>query len=251
MELIPLIVDKLDNTHTGSNAFLLLLKEKNAENPRHIPIVIGPSEAQAIVIGLEKKVTPPRPLTHDLFATVIKYFGFRVNKVIINKLHEGIFYALLVLEKEGKTYEFDSRTSDAVAMAVRFDAPIYTVPEVLNEAGVNLQEQQRMRETGHEEIEEQIKDILDELIEGEMEINTGIESEDIEELLRGLSRFIKKTLGISEIRMPERKDLDQLLQKAIEEEDYETAAKIRDLIKKFEEKEKKSGNDEPENKDTE
>ncbi len=224
MELVKLVIARLENTGTGTGAFLLHLKEKDAENPRILPIVIGAFEAQAIIFGLEKDINPPRPLTHDLFHHVLTGLGYQLEKIIISKLHEGIFYSTLYITDGKKTYEFDSRTSDAVALAVRFKAPIYTTKEIMDEAGVII----RQKPLEHiDEITEEIQKALDELLpedeKGQFSIG--------EDFLEKIKSLMKEFFGAEfEISTDSKEDLEKLLQKAIENEDYELAAKIRDLI---------------------
>ncbi|MFW5851805.1 MAG: bifunctional nuclease family protein [Bacteroidota bacterium] len=125
----------LSYSQTQDNAYVLILVEEGGE--RRMPIIIGGAEAQAIAIELEK-MKPPRPLTHDLFKTMATSFDITMSEVLIYKLQEGIFYSKIIVHNDGKTVEIDSRTSDAVALAVRFGCPIYTSPDVLMKAGIVL-----------------------------------------------------------------------------------------------------------------
>jgi bifunctional DNase/RNase len=121
---------------TQSNNYAVVLGEK--KGGRRLPIVIGGYEAQAIAVSMERMV-PNRPLTHDLFKNAFDTFGIQIVEIIISDLVEGIFYAQLVCERNGEVYEIDSRTSDALAMAVRFECPIYTFDTILETAGVVLE----------------------------------------------------------------------------------------------------------------
>jgi len=233
MDLIKLEVSRLENSKTGTGAFLLHLKEAEAENPRILPIVIGAFEAQAIIFGLEKNIKPPRPITHDLFYQVLRGLGYTLEKVIISKLHEGIFYSNIYLQSKDKNevYVFDSRTSDAVALAVRFDAPIYTYSKVMDEAGVHI-ENRPLNDL--KDLDKEIQRALDELLPDEDEEFIQDLQDEIMDKIRGLMREL---FGEDfELHSGSKEDLEKMLQKAIENEDYETAAKIRDLIKELEKK---------------
>ena len=122
-------------SQTQSGAYALILIEENGE--RRIPIIIGGFEAQAIVIKLEN-LDPPRPLTHDLFKKFADEFNISISEVMIYKLEEGVFFSKLVCSNEEKTYSIDSRTSDAVAIALRFGCPIYITEEILDKAGITI-----------------------------------------------------------------------------------------------------------------
>lgn len=171
---------------TGSYA--LVLAEDNGE--KRIPIMIGAFEAQAIALHLEE-LQPPRPLTHDLFRSFAKSYSIELKEVFINKLEEGIFYSELVFFNGEDVVTIDSRTSDAVALALRFKCPIYTSPEILDKAGIIM--------------EDKSKDIVD--LKNEPE---------------------KKFIGLSD---KSDSDLETLLGEAIESEDYEKASKIRDELR--------------------
>ena len=192
MDKIKLDIAGLSYSQTQSGAYALVLNESGGK--RQLPIIIGGFEAQAIAIELEK-MTPTRPLTHDLFKSFAISFGIQVNEVIIYKLVEGIFYSKLVCEREGFVTEIDARTSDAIAIGVRFNCPIYTFEEILSGAGTLLSDE----DDGHEhELSDE-----DEL---EME-STGMHQQSID-------------------------DLDIKLQEALENEEYELASRIRDEINK-------------------
>lgn len=132
-KLIRLKVIGISYSQTQSGAYALILAEENGE--RRIPIIIGGFEAQAIVIKLEN-LEPPRPLTHDLFKSFAEACGITVEQVLINKLREGIFYSEIVCTDGDRRFSIDSRTSDAVALALRFECPIFIEPQILNEAGI-------------------------------------------------------------------------------------------------------------------
>ena len=183
----------LSYSQTQSGAYALVLSETKGN--RRLPIIIGGFEAQAIAIELEK-MTPTRPLTHDLFKNFAISFQINIQEVNIYKLEEGIFYSKIVCEKDGEITEIDARTSDAIAIGVRFECPIYTSEAILSSAGILLDE------SSLEDNDDFLEEVLDETTEGE-----SIEVQSIE-------------------------DLEQQLAEAIENEDYELASKIRDEIKK-------------------
>ena len=132
-KLIRLKVIGISYSQTQSGAYALILAEENGE--RRIPIIIGGFEAQAIVIKLEN-LEPPRPLTHDLFRSFAEACGVTVEQVLINKLREGIFYSEILCTDGDRRFRIDSRTSDAVALALRFECPIFIEPQILSEAGI-------------------------------------------------------------------------------------------------------------------
>jgi len=200
MNLIQLTIKGISYSQTQTGAYALVLNE--IKGKRTLPIIIGAFEAQSIAIALEKEIRPPRPLTHDLFKTFADRYQIKVNKVIIHKLVDGVFFSSLISERDGKQEVIDTRTSDAIALAVRFDAPIYTYESILEKAGIYLK------------IEEDLS------IEG-----TEFDSDDLmSEILNESSEepFVEKSL----------KELHQELDDAIANEDYELAAKIRDEINK-------------------
>ena len=135
MKRVKLKVMGISYSQTQSGAYALILLEENGE--RRIPIIIGGFEAQAIVIKLEN-LDPPRPLTHDLFKKFADEFNISISEVMIYKLEEGVFFSKLVCSNNEKTYSIDSRTSDAVAIALRFDCPIYITEDILGKAGITI-----------------------------------------------------------------------------------------------------------------
>ena len=195
MEKIRLEIVGLSYSQTQSGAYALVLSETKGN--RRLPIIIGGFEAQAIAIELEK-MTPTRPLTHDLFKNFATSFDIDVKEVNIYKLEEGIFYSKIVCEKEGEITEIDARTSDAIAIGVRFECPIFTSESILSSAGILLDESSLDDDDDDDFLEE----VLDDTSK-----NASIEVQSIE-------------------------DLEQQLAEAIENEDYELASKIRDEIKK-------------------
>lgn len=137
MKKIKLNVLGISYSQTQSGAYALVLSEVSGE--RRLPIIIGGFEAQAIVIKLEN-LNPPRPLTHDLFRNFSELMKADLKEVFIHKLEEGVFYSQLVIRKDGKEILMDSRTSDAVALALRFNCPIYIDEEIMDKAGIVIKE---------------------------------------------------------------------------------------------------------------
>ncbi|MEN8787704.1 MAG: bifunctional nuclease family protein [Flavobacteriales bacterium] len=198
MKKVELEIAGLSYSHTQSGAYALVFNEANGN--RRLPIIIGGTEAQAIAIELEG-MTPSRPLTHDLFKSFAEEFEFTIQEVIIYNLIEGIFFSKLICRnKEGNSIEIDSRTSDAVAIAVRFTCPIFTYEFILNSAGIILDDDS-------EEIEE-----------AENTENLDSNSAPIE-ISDSVSEPIKSI-----------EELEKELEEAIESEDYERASKLRDQI---------------------
>jgi|TARA_B110000967_G_scaffold86441_1_gene89006 hypothetical protein len=190
MEKIKLDIAGLSYSQTQSGAYALVLSEVIGK--RRLPIIIGGFEAQAIAIELEK-MTPSRPLTHDLFKNFSDHFKINLVEVIIYNLVEGIFFAKLICEQNGKEVEIDSRTSDAIALAVRFESPIYTYEFVLNSAGI----------------------ILDDDNDDKDEIAPEI---SLEEITKNPSERMSL------------KELKKHLKNSIDNEDYEAASRFRDEI---------------------
>ena len=136
MGLIKLTIKGISYSQTQTGAYALVLSEM--EGSRTLPIIIGAFEAQSIAIALEKEIRPPRPLTHDLFKTFSDRFSIEIKEVIIHKLIDGVFFSSLICQKDGVEEVIDARTSDAIAIAVRFQAPIFTYENILDKAGVFL-----------------------------------------------------------------------------------------------------------------
>ena len=205
MSLVRLNIKGISYSQTQSGAYALILSEVDGQ--RKLPIVIGAFEAQSIAIALEKDIQPPRPLTHDLFKNFSDRFDIVVKQVIIHKLVDGVFYASLICEHDKVEEIIDARTSDAIALALRFSAPIFTYKNILEKAGIILKTDSRK-----EDDEDQPEDVL--LFE-----DLEFETEEIE---------------VSDDGYPSKsiKELQELLTKAVANEDYETAAKLRDEISK-------------------
>lgn len=202
----------LSASNVSNGAYALILKEVHGE--RRLPIVIGAPEAQAIAAELEG-VRPTRPMTHDLLRNIIEQAGGRVSEVCIVDLRDSIFYALITIE--GLDLQVDARPSDAIALAVRFNAPIYVVDTVLDQAGIVPEhEQEALFDVDDDEDDDEEEDDLIRLLQQH-------ESEEEEE-----ERPQRKT-PLSRLEQL-RRELDQ----AIREEDYERAARLRDEIRRLE-----------------
>ncbi len=191
MKKIELDIVALSHSVTQSHNYAVVLGEQ--DGTRRLPIVIGGFEAQAIAVAMER-MTPNRPLTHDLFKNALEVFEADLKEVVINNLLDGIFYARLVCVKNGETIEIDSRTSDALAMAVRFDCPIYTYEFILDAAGVVLEDN---------------------------------DSPQAANASRRPKKTAQKPVSLSGMSID---DLTKQLDEVLANEDYEKAAKIRDEI---------------------
>ncbi len=196
MKKVKLEIIALSYSQTQAGAYALVLGEEKGK--RRLPIIIGGYEAQAIAIELEK-MTPSRPLTHDLIKSFAESFNIVITEVVIYKIVEGVFYAKLVANNEQQVAEIDARTSDAIAMALRFDCPIYTFESMLSSYGV----------------------VLDE------ETNRLSESQTAQP-----QNTSEENKGKNEFENLSGDELQHLLQSAIDNEDYERASHIRDEIKK-------------------
>lgn len=191
MEKVKLEIVGLSYSQTQSGAYALVLSE--VEGNRRLPIIIGGFEAQAIAIELEN-MTPTRPLTHDLFKNFAMDFNIKIKEVIIYNLVEGIFYSKLICEQDGKEKEIDARTSDAIALGVRFKCPVYTYESILGTAGIKLED-------------------------GE-DLEPPVEVDPTDSPKKDKSDLSKLTI----------KELEAQLEGAVENEDYELASKLRDEI---------------------
>ena len=134
MSLIRLTIDRISYSQNTNGAYALLLSEKDGK--RKLPVVIGGFEAQSIAVALEKEIKPPRPLTHDLFKNFSDCFEIKINRVIIHKIIDGVFFSSLICVRDKIEEIIDSRTSDAIALAIRFNSPIFTYESVLEKAGI-------------------------------------------------------------------------------------------------------------------
>ncbi|PKQ43729.1 bifunctional nuclease family protein [Confluentibacter flavum] len=204
MSLVRLNIKGISYSQTQNGAYALILNEVDGD--RKLPIVIGAFEAQSIAIALEKEIKPPRPLTHDLFKNFADRFDIVIKQVIIHKLVDGVFYSSLICERDKIEEIIDARTSDAIALALRFEAPIFTYKNILDKAGIYLKVESKKQK----EDENQNSILMDELLDSNLEPSAPKEN------------YSAKTL----------EELHNLLDEAVSNEDYEKAAHIRDEISK-------------------
>ena len=206
MSLVKLTIKGISYSQTQNGAYALILNEVDGD--RKLPIVIGAFEAQSIAIALEKEIKPPRPLTHDLFKSFADRFDIVVKQVIIHKLVDGVFYSSIICERDKIEEIIDARTSDAIALALRFNAPIFTYKNILDKAGIYLSI--NPSETTNENPDND--NIL---------TPTDTYEEDVVVPADNYSGYSLK-------------ELYQKLDEVVQNEDYERAAKIRDEISKKE-----------------
>jgi bifunctional DNase/RNase len=206
LKKIPLEILGLSSSQSQSGSFALILGEKHGN--RRLPIIIGMFEAQSIAIQIEK-ISPNRPLTHDLFKAFAEHVHVTIIEVVISDLKEGVFYSRIVCSDGATTFEIDARPSDAIAIGLRFGVPIFTVESVLSEAGIILSD-------------------LDEAAEDEDEDDTD-EDEDDDDSASPAPRPAEPREPSGQVSLDE---LTKMLAQAVEKEDYEKAAKIRDELDK-------------------
>tara|TARA_B100000678_G_scaffold283915_1_gene284671 strand:- start:1952 stop:2587 length:636 start_codon:yes stop_codon:yes gene_type:complete len=207
MDLIKLEIHGISYSENLSGAFALVLNE--SKGIRKLPVVIGGFEAQAIALALQKNIKTSRPLTHELFKGFADKFEIKLKKVIIHKLVDGVFFSNMVCEKDGDTVIIDSRTSDAIAMALRFNAPIFTYESILNEVGFESDFKYEKKIDFNEE-----------------DVFLNLEKKD-DESLKEIS-YKSENIKLENMSL---KKLNEMLDKSLAKEDYEFSAKIRDEIK--------------------
>ena len=198
MKKIKLEILGLSSSQSQTGSFALVLGE--TEGNRRLPIIIGMFEAQAIAIEIEK-IIPNRPMTHDLFKSFANSFNFHVEEIVISDLKEGVFFARIVCTDGLKKHEIDARPSDAIAIGLRFDSPIYTYENILAEAGIVLTDEEEEEEKVEPQVESKVK-------------------------------VKKEKKGGDDYKNYSVDKLNELLKDAIDKEDYERAAKIRDELSK-------------------
>lgn len=198
MKKIELEVLSITQGFTQHHSYAVVLNE--VKGKRRLPIVIGAYEAQAIAVIIEQ-IPPVRPLTHDLFKNVLDSFSIFMSEVIITNLMEGVFYSKLVCIFNGEEHEIDSRTSDAIALALRFGAPIYIYEDILDQSGILLVEEETKEDIFEDDVEVALSDIKSQKEKTDYNIYTN-------------------------------KELEKLMNDALHDEDYEKAAKIRDELNK-------------------
>lgn len=207
MSLVKLTIKGISYSQTQNGAYALILNEVDGE--RKLPIVIGAFEAQSIAIALEKEIKPPRPLTHDLFKNFADRFDIVVKQVIIHKLVDGVFYSSIICERDKIEEIIDARTSDAIALALRFNAPIFTYKNILEKAGIYLKTNPLEANTTSQDADN---------------VLSSPEVFGPEESNQSGDTYSKQSLS----------ELIELLEGAVQDEDYEKAAKIRDEISRRE-----------------
>lgn len=205
MKKIELEILGLSSSQSQSGSFALVLGEKDGS--RRLPIIIGMFEAQSIAIQIEK-INPTRPLTHDLFKTFAQQMDVSVQEIMISDLKEGVFFSKIVCHAGEKEFELDARPSDAIAIGLRFGVPIYTVESVLSEAGIILSD------LDEEEDEDEETDEIPTSSTAGSSASSGSSSSKAK---------------LTEVSVDE---LNKMLNEALEKEDYEKAAKIRDELNK-------------------
>ena len=193
MSLIRLTINRISYSQTHNGAYALLLNEKNGE--RKLPIVIGGFEAQSIAVALEREIRPPRPLTHDLFKSFSDCFEIKIKQVIIHKIVDGVFFSSLICERDKIEEIIDSRTSDAIALAIRFNSPIFTYENVLEKAGIILKPGENKKQTDS----------------------------------HSKKNSLSKKIDYSKLSITQ---LEKAISVAVKNEDYELAAHLRDEINK-------------------
>lgn len=195
MQKVRLTIKGLKYSEHQTGAYVVVLAEEGAD--RTLPIVIGGFEAQSIAIALEKEVTPPRPLSHDLFKNVMLSFGLQLLEVVIHDIKDGVFFANLICQKGADIQTIDARPSDAVSMAVRFGCPIFATELVMDKAGVILREERRPKSIA----------VTDDAQKSQTET--------------------AKPTGLADATIDQ---LNSMLNKALATENYELAARLRDEI---------------------
>src|SRR5690554_278178 len=201
MSLVKLTIKGISYSQTQNGAYALILNEEGGE--RKLPIVIGAFEAQSIAIALEKDITPPRPLTHDLFRNFAVRFEIVIKQVIIHKLVDGVFFSSIICERDKIEEIIDARTSDAIALALRFNAPIFTYKNILDKAGIYIK-------SSSEKKQEDDTDFMESLVQEDTATRP----------------------NANEYASYTTKELNEMLHKAVENEDYEQAVFIRDELSK-------------------
>ena len=197
---MKLNIKGISYSQTQTGAYALILEEELGQ--RKLPIIIGSFEAQSIALALEKDIRTPRPLTHDLFVSMGRAFQFFVKGVFIHKLEDGVFYSNILMEdKDGKEEEIDSRTSDAIALAIRFDAPIFALEKVMEKAGIHLEVQEK-------------------------------EEKSIASAIREIEKEVAKQEKRFDFSSKTKEELEAEMKEAVKNEDYELAARLRDELDK-------------------
>ncbi len=199
MEKIRLHIYSIASSEQGAAHYAIILEEEGGN--RHLPIIIGAPEAQAIALELEK-IKTTRPMTHDLISNILDHFDIQLKSVIITHLQEGTFFAKLLLSSHDEEHEIDCRPSDGIALAVRSNAPIYTFEKIMSEAGIE-------KESSSQDVSE------------------------MDESAKPQRRAERKQSAPMKKPYEQLSELNEKLENALKNEDYELAAKIRDMINKL------------------
>ena len=201
MSLVLLTIDRISYSQNTNGAYALLLSEKNGQ--RKLPVVIGGFEAQSIAVALEKEIKPSRPLTHDLFKNFASCFEVKIKKVVIYKLIDGVFFSNLICEKDEVEKIIDARTSDSIAMALRFEAPIFIYDSIMKIAGFTAA----------------IKTVSK-------------KSVSLDNLTKIKHKSVEKNKLPDNMESLSLSELKNILKKLVDYEEYEKAVKVRDIISK-------------------
>jgi bifunctional DNase/RNase len=206
MSLVRLNIKGISYSQTQNGAYALILNEVDGD--RKLPIVIGAFEAQSIAIALEKEIRPPRPLTHDLFKNFADRFEVVVKQVIIHKLVDGVFYSSLICERDKIEEIIDARTSDAIALALRFKAPIFTYKNILDKAGIYLKVNPSK--------EDQDSILVDDIIAEEIETASEAEETYKDKTLKELNQLLEEAVIMKTTRLQQKLEMRSLSVKSIQ-----------------------------------
>lgn len=243
---VPLLIESISTSQSQNGAFALILRE--IDGSRKLPIVIGSFEAQSIAIALDSEMMTPRPLTHDLLNNILIGFEIEVLEVIIHSYQDNIFYSKLILQKGNEVIEMDSRTSDAVAVAIRANVPIYTYSKILDQTSLILSDDPTEEEDDGvvDELESQLQELMEQIIphigneEDEEEMSFEVDDLFEDTPLKGEKKEKVVDLNFSnDTAKHSLVELESLMKKAIVNENYEEAARLRDLIEKKKNTDKK------------
>lgn len=243
---VPLLIESISTSQSQNGAFALILRE--IDGSRKLPIVIGSFEAQSIAIALDSEMMTPRPLTHDLLNNILIGFEIEVVEVVIHAYQDNIFYSKLILQKGNEVVEMDSRTSDAVAVAIRANVPIYTYSKILDQTSLILSDDPVEDENDGvvDELESQLQELMEQIIP-----HIGNEDEEdeisfeVDDLFDDAPKKKQPEKKVVDLNFPDENDtrslleLENLMKKAIINENYEEAARLRDLIEKKKNSDKK------------
>ncbi|MGB1000059.1 MAG: bifunctional nuclease domain-containing protein [Flavobacteriales bacterium] len=229
MKKIPLYIESLTSSKSKNVAYALILKEH--EGNRKLPIVIGSFEAQSIAIAIDADMMTPRPLTHDLMMTILDLHLIQVQEVVIYDYKDNIFFSKLVLNNNGRQIEVDSRTSDAVALAVRAKVAIYTFEHILSDVNAILSEDEEQAELEiKKDLPKQVDDKLNELVKFLADADFEELGEQESDEKQNDATFLNIDLDEHQYDQFSIEELESFKTIALENEDYEKAAELRDYI---------------------